>query len=145
MKKLNVFKLVLTISVILLLLVTMTSCGSGSISSIARKYAKETMSFNFDEAKKYVSKDKIALYDDAKKKYSTEQAIDFTRGLVLILEDARFTVADKKISEDGTAAEVTVRISKTNSTFNDRVVSLVKENGKWKVNNENIDLILFGR
>ena len=133
----------------IVLIAVMTSCSSDDLSRTAKEYLKEAMSLNFDEAKKYVSQNKTALYDIAKRRYSTpngNRQDETPVHEVLIKNSAtRFTVVNKKLSEDGTTATVTVRISLTHSSIKDRVLSLVKENDKWKVNNENIeDILLHG-
>ena len=138
MNKVNVGKLFKV--TVILLTAAMTSCGDSDSSRVAKDYLKETMSFNFEEAKKYAAKDKIVLYDEAKKNYAAYDT-DLITGLIKSSE-TKFTVVSENVSDNGNTAKVTVRISLIHSTFKDREILLIKENGEWKVVNDNIDNLL---
>jgi hypothetical protein len=106
-----------------------------SLSTITTNYVKATMGFQYDEAKKYVAKEKIASYDEAKDKYegTNDGGLEIIRDIINN-ETTKFTVIDKKISEDKNSAEITVKISTRSSIIKDRIITLIKENDEWKVN-----------
>jgi hypothetical protein len=109
------------------------------IETTAISYLKVAMNFEYDEAQKYTSADKYESCSKAKETFNTdENTVKLFRE---ILQAAKFKVIDKQIAADKLSAEVTVKIETRNSEINDRILSLIKENDIWKVDENVADVI----
>ena len=109
-----------------------TGCGGGNTpSAVAKKWMDACKNFDPASAKKYVSNDFQAKYDEA---IEAMEAPETKANLELaksFMKDLKFNVSDEKI--DGDVATVSITVSFMGQE-DSQVVYLKKEDGTWKVN-----------
>ena len=128
-KKKSLYPLVLLFPLFLFI----ASCDdSSSHTNIALAYTKAVMNYQYKESASYATSDVQTTYTECAEKVDKTAAPDMLKMVRAIMKDAEFSVAQKNIRGD--TAEITISIQQRGSTFFDHHVSLVKENGAWKVN-----------
>ena len=99
--------------------------------AVTKSFFLAMMRFNFDEAIKYASKETIIKLNEARTMIESTDKKDIEK-----MKDAiklnKIEVISSEISEDGNSATVQIKIS-VQDKENIMPVSLTKEDGKWKV------------
>ena len=110
-----------------------TACGGGNTpSDVAKKWAEACKNLDVATAKKYVSSQYQAKYDEAIAAMETPAAKEQVALAKSFLKEVKIEVSDEKI--DGDEAQVNVKFIMMGQE-DSQVVTLIKEDGKWKVNN----------
>jgi hypothetical protein len=137
----------------------LTSCNSDkkkidleneNVKTVAVNYLKAAMLFDFSEAKKYVAKDKSASYEKDRDAVTLSGTQGETFNLILLESiisnnSSNYQVVNVEIADDKLTAKATVHIIPINrSTLKDRIISLIKEDGNWKVDERIEDVMIQG-
>lgn len=99
---------------------------------VAESFNNSIQNFDFNAAKEYVTKESVAIIESMKEMYSQltkeqiEQAKDAAKGI-----EIKYT--DTEISEDGNTATITVKATLPDGSTHENKQTLLKEDGKWKI------------
>ncbi|MDR2653538.1 MAG: DUF4878 domain-containing protein [Prevotellaceae bacterium] len=112
----------------------MTACGGGATpSEVAKKVMDATLKFDFKEVKKYVAKDLVPLVEQSIVQTETEEGKQMLEAYKALVKDVKVEVVSEEIAEDGNTAKVTVKTTTPTGEVDEDTLSLVKEEGGWKV------------
>lgn len=128
-------KLIKSLAVILLALSMTTACKSGGANpeATAEKFIKAVQGFDFEEAKKYSSKESAAMIDMMKGFMAAAPAEELEKQKAEA-KNTKIEVISSNVAEDGNTATVTLKATTPDGNSKEDKIDLVKEDGEWKVN-----------
>jgi hypothetical protein len=144
MKTNSLFRITAMLTVVWLMMATV-SCGGGggkTPSEVAKIFVEATLSMDYEAAEKYVTKEVLESdeYKEFKKGIKTAKS-NFSKeelkATQAILKLVKVEVVGEEIAADGKSATVTVKVSGYGEA-EENPVSLVKENGRWKLPLESV-------
>ena len=110
----------------------LSSCGGNSPENVIMKYRKAGLDLDFETMKKYVTKemhkdlDKMQTIVASFSKEEKEEIVGNAKKEVI-------TIVSSKINDDGNTATVALQKKGNDAIVEELVVSLVKEDGEWKL------------
>ena len=129
-------RLLKSLTLVVAVALMVTACGGGggeTPSTVAKKCIEATMEFDFVKAKQYVSKEYQAATDKLIDKFNKPELKEWIEQTRSAMKDTPIEVINEKI--DGNNATVTVKFS-IMGRENKKDISLIKEDGSWKINEE---------
>ena len=123
---------ILTLSAALML----AACGSQTPKSVAERFVKAGLDFDYKAAAKLATKEYSDEILDEIGRMSSEEIKELTKEKREENKGISFVVT--KVEAEGNEATVQLKITLKNGRTNTGDVELVKEDGEWKVKEENL-------
>ena len=115
----------------------LAACGGGTPESVAKSYVDAALSFDFEKAAKYSSKEHAADIMRGMEDYSKEDLKKEVEEARKEFKGITYKVTGVELDED--EATVEFEFAKDDKTKDGRL-ELIKEDGKWKVDDERLRL-----
>ena len=130
-------KLLRSLAVVVAAMLMFTAYGQDAKpSDVVKKFVEATVAFDFAAAKQYVIKEHQAKLDEVIAQFEAPEAkaqIDEMKAVLESVGGIKVDIVNEEI--DGDSAKVTVQVSGGGQS-QEQVISLIKEDGKWKVNDD---------
>ena len=131
MKTLKIFVLALCATFML------AACGGGSPEAVAENYVDAALSLDFEKAAKCSSKEHAADILEGIDDYTEEELEEEVKQAKKNFEGITYKIT--AVEADETEATVKLEFTKGDKTKDGRL-ELIKEDGKWKVDDERLRL-----
>ena len=128
-------KLFRSLALVVAAALMMTACGGGGGGAtpldVVKKYTEATQDFDFAKAKQYVSKDYLEAFNESIAMFESPEMQPYLEIAKTAAKEAKVEFGEAKI--DGDNATVSVKTSTMGQEI-ESVITLVKEDGQWKIN-----------